>query len=262
MNDDSLRQAAGQTPGQPLGQTSGRARPAGTFWFPGPWVGGIAMVLGPLLMSAGVLLRIRYHFFFPQQLQAYDAEPTLMVAAYSLFVAGNVLMWPAIVTLAQMIGVTRPGWAVWGGSLVMFGLFTRTFHGGIDHLAFQLVGVQGLSTATKAVADSYGAWDVFRFPALTIVTGWVVLAIGAYRSRVLGPIRSFALGWMWILALGTLKGTEVPQSPIALTGLCVAFMPLGVRVLRDGPRPSRRLWVLIALAVTLTVLIMLFGPEG
>ncbi len=250
MNDDSDQ------------RTTGQARRAGRFWFPGPWVGGIAMILGPLLMSAGVLLRIRYHFFFPQQLQAYDAEPSLMVAAYSLFVAGNVLMWPAVVTLAQMIGATRPGWAVWGGSLVMFGLFTRTFHGGIDHLAFQLVDVQGLSAATKAVADSYGVWHVFRFPALTIVTGWVVLAIGAYRSRVLGPVRSLALGCMWILALGTLKGTEVPQSPVALAGLCVAFVPLGVRVLREGPRPTRRIRWLTALAVLLTVVVILFGPEG
>ncbi|WP_329430690.1 hypothetical protein OG339_22930 [Streptosporangium sp. NBC_01495] len=242
-------------------QTTERAHRIERFWFPGPWVGGIAMILGPLLMSAGVLVRIRYHFFFPQQLEAYDAEPALMVAAYSLFVAGNVLMWPAVATLARLIGVTRPGWAVWGGTLVTLGLFTRTFHGGIDHLAFQLVDVQGLEAATRAVSDSYTAWHLFRLPALAVVVGWIVLAIGAYRSGVLGPVRSIALGCMWVLALGTLKGTE-PQSLLAVAGLCVAFVPLGVRVLRDGPGPTGRTWAWTALAVVLGVLLVLFGLDG
>ncbi|MFI6510608.1 hypothetical protein ACIBCT_23635 [Streptosporangium sp. NPDC050855] len=261
---------AGHPAGHPVGHpaagaaadpVAGRARRTEPFWFPGPWVGGIAMILGPLLMSAGVLLRVRYHHFFPQQLAAYDAEPRLMVAAYSLFVAGNVLMWPAVMTLARLIGATRPGWAVWGGTLVMFGLFTRTFHGGIDHLAFQLVDLYGLEPATRTVAGSYAAWHVFRFPAVTIVTGWVVLAVGAYRSGVLGPVRSVALGAMWVLALGTLKGTE-PQSLVALACLCVAFLPLGVRVLREGPGPTGRILAWTALAVALTLVLVLFGPEG
>ncbi|MFS1305319.1 hypothetical protein [Streptosporangium longisporum] len=264
--DDPVGHPADHRTGHPVTgpavePVAGRAHRTEPFWFPGPWVGGIAMILGPLLMSAGVLLRVRYHYFFPQQLAAYDAEPGLMVAAYSLFVAGNVLMWPAVLTLARLIGVTRPGWAVWGGTLVMFGLFTRTFHGGIDHLAFQLVDLHGLEPATRAVAGSYAAWHVFRFPAVTIVTGWVVLAVGAYRSGVLGPVRSVALGAMWILALGTLKGTE-PQSLAALACLCVAFLPLGVRVLREGPRPTGRILAWTALAVALTLVLVFFGPEG
>ncbi|MET7853547.1 hypothetical protein ABZT48_36315 [Streptomyces avermitilis] len=31
--------------------------------FPGRWVGGTAMVFGPLLMLTGALLRARFHFF-------------------------------------------------------------------------------------------------------------------------------------------------------------------------------------------------------
>jgi hypothetical protein len=78
-----------------------------------------------------------------------------MITSYNIFVAGNILMWPAIVTLAKLIGAKRPGWAVWGGTLVVFGLFARTFHAGIDHFAFQLVRVQNLELATKAVAGSF-----------------------------------------------------------------------------------------------------------
>jgi hypothetical protein len=238
--------------------------PSGTagFWFPGRWVGGTALIVGPLLLLTGVLLRGGFHFFFPQQLAAYDAHPTLMVAAYSCFVAGTVLLWPAVASVARMIGAARPAWAIWGGTLVTVGLFARTFHGGIDHLAFQLVDVQGLDTATKAVTDSYTVWHIMRMPALAIVTGWVVLAIGAYRSGVLGPVRAVCLALMSALALGTLKGTQVPQSLLAIGGLCVAFVPLGVRLLRDGPRPSNRALLCGAAIVTVLVLLFFFGPEG
>ncbi|MDO0914115.1 hypothetical protein QQM39_25770 [Streptomyces sp. DT2A-34] len=62
--------------------------------FPGRRVGGIAMVLGPLLMLTGALLRARFPFFFPDQLAAYERYPTLMATAYGLFAAGSPLLWP------------------------------------------------------------------------------------------------------------------------------------------------------------------------
>jgi hypothetical protein len=34
------------------------------YWFPGRWVGGVSMVLAPIILLAGVLLRIEFHFFF------------------------------------------------------------------------------------------------------------------------------------------------------------------------------------------------------
>jgi hypothetical protein len=45
-----------------------------------------------------------------------------------------------------------------------------------------------------------------------------------------------------------LKGAE-PLSVVGTAGLCVAFLPLGFRLLRDGPKPSRRT-ILIASIVT------------
>jgi hypothetical protein len=235
--------------------------------YPGRWVGGLAAVCGPLLILTGVLLRVRYHFFFPDQLAAYDRQPGLLTASYACFAAGTVLFWPAVLVLAHRIGATHPGWALWGGSLVMFGLFTRTFHFGTDHLAFHLVDSHGLQSAVTAIDHYYVAWrDVgwhpFRMLSGAIVTGWVVLAIGAYRSGVLGLGRALALGSVSILALGTLKGTQIPQSLIAVAGLCVAFVPLGVAVLRDGPRPSRRALVWVAVVAVLFVLGQFYAPRG
>src|ERR1051325_9070366 len=125
-------------------------------WFPGRWIGGTALLVAPLLMLTGVLLRARFPFFFPHQLEAFSQHPSLITAAYSCFLAGFILLWPAILTLARFIEITRPGWAQWGASLALFGLFARTFHAGLDHLAFQLARAQGVRAATEFVAGSYG----------------------------------------------------------------------------------------------------------
>ena len=85
---------------------------ASGFWFPGPWVGGICLIAASLVLFAAILLRIVFHFFFPQQLQAFRDHRRLMVASYSCFVAGNILLWPAIITISRLIGRKRPVWAL------------------------------------------------------------------------------------------------------------------------------------------------------
>lgn len=216
-------------------------------WFPGRWVGGVSMVLAPVLLLAGVLLRIHFHFFFPQQLAAYQEHPALIAASYNLFLAGNIALWPAIIALTRFIGDKKPGWALWGGTLVLFGQFARTFHAGADHLAFQIVRLQGVPMATTTVAGSYGAFHVVSALNGPILFGWIVLAVGAYLSRTLGLIRSIALGLMSALMMGVLKGSSV-TSVIAVTGLCIALVPLGISVLRAPPAPRLRTvvgWVIV-----------------
>ncbi|MDQ3289779.1 MAG: hypothetical protein M3Q05_00665 [Bacteroidota bacterium] len=207
------------------------------FWFPGRWVGGISLIISPLLLLTGVLLRIPFYFFFPQQLAAYKEQPFLMKSAYSFFLAGNILLSLAVLTLVQLIGLRKPAWAACGGIMVLLGLFARTFHAGIDHLAFQLVSIHNLEVATKTVASSYGAYHIVSGLSPFILFGWIVLAIGAYLSGVLRVVPTVALGLMTLLMIGVLKGSSV-TSVIATAGLCVAFLPLGIKVISNGPKPS------------------------
>jgi hypothetical protein len=230
--------------------------------FPGRWVGGVALVVGPSLMLAGVLARLPYRFFFPDQLAAYAEHPAQIRIAYSLFLAGNVLLWPAVAVLAQRIGARRPIWAVWGGVLATLGLFARTFHAGVDHLAFQLVRVEDLPTATRAIAGSYGAYHIMSALSAAIMAGWVVLALGAWRARVLGLSRAVCLAAMSALPLGVLKGTTA-LSIVAVAGLTIALAPLGVRVLREGDRPSARAVIAWTAVVIATGCVMtLLGTAG
>lgn len=212
---------------------------AHVFTFPGRWLAGSSLVLGPVLLLAGALLRAKFHFFFPDQLAAYDRHPTLMTASYSCFAAGTVALCPAVTTLTARIGATHPTLAAFGGGLTLLGLFARTFHAGADHLAFQLVDTQGRRAATTAVADSYQAFHIFQYASFAIMLGWIVLAAGAWRSGALGPVRCLALALMAILPLGILKGST-PLSIISTTALCIALIPLGLTTLRDGPRPTGR----------------------
>jgi hypothetical protein len=220
------------------------------------------MVLAPILLLSGILLRLPVHFFFPQQLAAFQERPALIGAAYNLFLAGILALWPAIVTLAGLIGRTRPGWAVWGGSFVLFGLFARTFHAGADFMAFQVVRTSGVEVATRTVAGSYGKFHVVSALNATILIGWVLLAIGAYLSGTLGRIRSIALGLMAALMMGVVKGSSA-TSVVAVTGLCVAFVPLGVEVLRTPPTPPlRKVLGGAALAGTLVGALFYSGQLG
>ncbi|GAB2957451.1 hypothetical protein [Saccharothrix stipae] len=218
------------------------------YTFPGRWVAAGAMILGPVLLLVGTLLRWPFHYFFPQQLAAVAEQPGLMTAAHTAVMAGTVLLAPAVVALAHQIGRTRPVLATWGAALVLVGLFERTFHAGIDQAAHGLVRRQGAEAATLLVGQSYQDVHLFSFLSFTILFGWPMLAFAAYRSRALGLFRSLALASMCLLPLGVLKGTEV-TSVIAVVGLCAAFLPSGVRLALGGPKPTRKS-ILLTLATT------------
>lgn len=86
-----------------------------TFWFPGRWIGGLSLIIGPFLFLAAALLRIQFHFFYDAQLAAYANHPKLITAAYSCFVLGCLFLWPGIITLVRFIGMKHPAIAIWGG---------------------------------------------------------------------------------------------------------------------------------------------------
>ena len=230
--------------------------------FPGRWIGGISMIIAPLLLLFSELLRVQFGFFFPDQLQAFEDNTVQIVISYNLFLAGNILLWPEIITLVNMMTVREPGWALWGGVLVILGLFARTFHYGVNHLAFQLVRIKDVELATSIVGDSYGAFHIVSTLSAAIMLGWIVLAIGAYRSRVINLVGSIGMGLMSALMLGVLKGGTY-ISIVATAGLCIALLPLGIKVLKNGPAPSVKniiVWFFLILAAI--TMMYLFGQAG
>ncbi|BCJ59611.1 hypothetical protein [Micromonospora endophytica] len=230
-------------------------------WFPGHVIGGVALIVGPTLWALGLTLRwwarsaaefspaLRKHFdeqpfAAPAELAAYASEPALVTAGYALFVAGGLVMWPAVATLAQIVAPRSPRLAQWGGVLLILGLFARLYHAGVDYTAFQLTEVQGLAAATDAVMTeyvdiSYGPWNIPVIAAAGQYVGGLLLAIGAYRSGTFGLGRSLLLVYWATLWAGVLKSSDVFEGPSAAT-LCFACLPLGVQILRgQQPRDMR-----------------------
>ncbi|PRX22749.1 hypothetical protein [Actinoplanes italicus] len=226
-----------------------------TFTFPGPWLGGVSLITGPLLLLAGSVLRLGVPFFYPDQLDAHQRQPLLWGTAYALFLLGTVMLWPGVVTVAVRVGATRPGWAVWGGALVMFGLFARAFHYGVNTFAFSLAGSHGVPVAQQAVGAyyRYPEWVVSSL-SLPVMAGWIVLAAGCYLSGTLRLPYAIALALMSGLMIGVLKGSTW-ASVVQVAGLAVALVPLGVAILREAARPSRR-------AVLRTVPLLVLAVAG
>lgn len=112
------------------------------------------------------------------------------------------------------------------------------------------------------MASSYGAFHIIFILSPLIICGWIVLAIGAYLARVLGILQSIALGLMAMLMLGVLKGSTI-VSVIATAGLCVALIPLGVKIILDNPRPNTFTivkWCLFLLG--LVIILYFLGQAG
>ncbi len=227
-------------------------------FFPGRWISGATLIMGPAVMCAGYLLRhlSTVTALTPQQqawaeaqpfaaygqLLAYASEPALLTLSYGVFALGALLLFPAFVALAQRIG---GGLATWGAALLVAGLFARLYFAGVDQAAFQLTEVIGLEQATNAVMKeyvdiSYGPWRVPVWASAGQYAGSLLLAIAAWRSGTFGTARAVMLllaGGTW---MGVLKGASIPD--VLVTGLlAVALVPLGAQVLRDRlPVPAGR----------------------
>ncbi|GAA2776545.1 hypothetical protein [Nonomuraea dietziae] len=221
-------------------------------YFPGRWIGGVTLVLGPVVLCLGYLLRYlgsvtaltpqqqawaeAQPFAAAGQLLAYTSDPALLTLSYALFALGAVLLFPAFIALAQRVGGSL---AFWGATLLVAGLFARLYFAGADQTAFQLTEVLGQEQATNAIMKeyvdiSYGPWRVPVWASVGQYAGSLLLAVAAWRSGVFGTARALMLllaGGTW---MGVLKAASIPDVLVTVL-LCMALVPLGTRVLRERP---------------------------
>ncbi|GAA3168529.1 hypothetical protein GCM10010466_68360 [Planomonospora alba] len=229
-------------------------------WFPGRFIGGGALVLGPLLWFAGLTLRhlagstaeftseqraffATQPFAAPEQLAAYAVNPGPATAGYALYTAGAIVLCLAVVVLARVAAAGSPRLARLGGALVVVGLFSRLYWAGVDETALRLIGTLGLERTTEIVMDlytdiSYGPWRVPVSAAFGLYVGTPLLGLAAFRSGAFGTGRVVLFlfaGWMWT---GVLKRSELIDGVLSGAALCLVLVPLGIKVLRDAaPQP-------------------------
>jgi hypothetical protein len=225
-----------------------RASPL-TSW-PGSQLGAGALILAPLFLLAGEIVRSGHYYFYPQQLAGMVSDPVTIMTSYSLYTVGLVLTIPAFLALAGLIAKERPGWAFWGGTIAIIGSTVRIFQEGINFASLQLVGVQGLETATTAVDQTYGLWYVLKTMDGSDNLAWGLLAIGTYRARVLGWVPALGVAFMMNHYSGVLKGTDLNSLTGAIL-LAAALVPLGITLWRNAEPVSRRAWWIGIAAIAL-----------
>jgi hypothetical protein len=212
--------------------------------FPGTWISAGSLIVSPGLLLLGEALRSGADYPFPDQLSYYADHKGPMGISYGISALSLMLMWPGVLAVAHLVGRTRPGWSVAGGTLAITGLLVNTFHEGMNLMAFRMVDELGTDAATGAVAGSY-AGPYLVYPLVFVDNlGWIVLALGAYLSRTLGWLRSLGLLIMSAHVSGLLKGATALGLFYDI-GLCAAFIPLGISLLRHH-RQTRRAGVDVA----------------
>ncbi|GAA4030539.1 hypothetical protein GCM10022247_64530 [Allokutzneria multivorans] len=222
-------------------------------WIPGRVLGGLALVLGPVVWLVALVVRHvareivvftpqeqawfdRQTFDAPEQLAAYEQHPWLVTAGFALYAVGAVLMVPAVLTLGRVVAARSARLAFWGTVLVISSLFAKGYFAGINQTAFQLVDKLGLEQATTFVLDSYvdlsyGMWRVPVWVTFLGLVGMALLAVGAYRVGALGLVRCGLLVIPGI-AHGILKESALLDVAIAVIP-CLVLVPLGISVLRE-----------------------------
>lgn len=232
--------------------------PSPIVGWPGTRLGAGALVLAPLLLLAGEIVRSGHYYFYPDQMAAMVSAQATILTSYALYTAGLVLMIPAFLALASMIARECPVWGFWGATIAVVGSTVRIFQDGISFLGLQLVNAQGLETATKAVGDTYGAWYVLETMNGSDNLAWAVLAIGAYRARVLGWAPALAVAFMMTHYSGVLKGSDLNSLTAAML-LAAALLPLGIRLWLGRAPVSRTVWWLGVAGIALTAAQYLFA---
>jgi hypothetical protein len=223
-------------------------------WFPGPLIGGAALIAGPALWCLGLFLRylpahsdllapehwedVRDNqFAAPMELAIYEASPQWVLTGFAVFMLGALGLGLAFPALARMVAAASPRLAWWGATLMVLGLFSRLYWAGVEQVAFVMTEQSGADGTAEFVLGSYatlayGPWRIVVWCGALNYLGALLLVLAVYRARVFGLARCAVLLWAWWIWVGVLKESYL-LDVIAAAAACAILVPLGFRLLRN-----------------------------
>lgn len=218
------------------------ARRAGERGFPGPWVGGICLVVTPVIAVVSSAMAIgAYSESGPKLAAGLADHHARMVWALNLNLLGVMLALFVVAFLAQAISATHPRLGRAGGVLTLLGLLGPGFFLGIFWGASHIVDTPAHQRVAALLIDGSNKvpTTIDNISGVCLLAGFTVLGVGAARSGLLGRGRAAALAVTALIPFGFISGYMV-ISCLAFCGLAVAVLPLGVQVLRDtrGTTPA------------------------
>lgn len=200
--------------------------------FPGRIPTGVCMIAAPVFaMVASALAIDIYDANGPAFITKIADHFVQFQIAINLQLVSMILLVFAVAGLAQAIVPRSPRLGKTGGVITLIGITGPLFFEGIYWGGSHL-------TAPSTRAAAAHLYDASQIPSIimnvsgpALVVGFIVLAVGAARSRVLDRGSAFALGVTCILSTGFITGFIV-ISLVAYLGAAIALVPLGIRVLR------------------------------
>lgn len=202
------------------------------YTFPGNAMTGVCMIAGPILAVVSSASAIgAYHSGGADFARAMTAHPLRAAINMNVDVVAIVLLFFAVMGLAQAIAAVRPRLGRAGGIFTLLGLFGPIFYPGVYFGAFQLATSGNQAAAATVIDRSHVSPTVVHLAAPALVIGFILLAIGAAKGGVLSRPRAWALGVTCLIPAGFISGYIV-ISALAFAGAVVALVPLGIGILR------------------------------
>lgn len=201
--------------------------------FPGPRVAGFAMILGPVLLLAGAILLIPFEAAtLAERQDAYRTETTRAMLGLEFFVAGWFLSLINVTALAGLVSRRSPRLGRIAGTWALLGVTVSLFFGGIATYEIAQSRITDLEVVTMLEAGAEPPL-VILLGASGIVFGWILLAVGTFRTGILPAPRALAFGLTGLLPLTVLGGYPITM-PIPFVGMCIGLVPLGWSLLRKA----------------------------
>lgn len=192
------------------------------------------MIAAPIILIAATFVGMNvYKALGVDYVHAMGQHMVRTAVTFNLVVAGMILLMLAVIGLAGRLADRGSGIGRWGGILAVIGLLGPLFFNGVYFAGFQLAGT-GSEAAAGAMIDRAQIIpsNVINLAGPALVFGFVLLAIGAGRARVLNRFSAWALGLTCIIPAGFISG-HLAISTIGFAGAAVALVPLGINILRQ-----------------------------
>jgi hypothetical protein len=202
-----------------MGTTSTLAEPTGLS----SRVVGTCMIAAPVALLVGELLHPAAQHDAAAQLQVLGHNPARQYAAHRIFIVALILVVPALLGLANLLGARRAAWGQVGLGLGIAG--TVAAFAGAELVTWQVgkaaeADAAAMTALLERLNTSAGFAPLLGL-AFAIPVGFLVLGAGLHLARAVAPWQAVVVGGAPLVLL-VAEFAYAPKAAIAVPALAFA----------------------------------------
>jgi hypothetical protein len=196
---------------------------------------GLGLILGPAVLIAVELVHPQGDSDAAQMYAIVSANTDQWYLAHALALVSIALAVPAVLGLMHLLKTSQPAWGHVGAALAFLGLVPLAAAVGMELVVWQATSADAAAMIAliDRVNDSAGTLIVFA-AALLFPIGWIALAGGLYRARILPAWQPALIG---LGIVGVFAGDLAYTKWLSVAGALLFFIgaaPLGWRLLTQS----------------------------